>query len=138
MDDELTDHLTDLLDYKLYNNKKGYATSFYSFTNTHFESVKDWILQQLMLYIVRLEFHIDHYKSKGLVLDYFPLHNYHERSAISQSFRDNWKKTAWYPFTIKSSKKRNKIALRPISLIGSYHGCEVGYYIMFHMLVAVF
>jgi len=119
--------MTEFLNFKIFHNKKGFMRIYHSIKKKSYEPVKDWMLQTMIMYLITDEFDIDGYKEEKLILDYFFLHEYNERSVIWEFWREQWLKVLLHPLKADVDLE----AVRPHTQIALYHNVKTAFYFAF-------
>jgi hypothetical protein len=129
INDELRDHVVEKLDYKVYDNKKAFLTKYSEWKPHNFELIHDWMSQQAILWLLNQEFSLNDYTNENIVLDHFPMHEFHERQEIMESWKRNW----WIALVMPLGGGEDLRGLRPITQIALYHGIKTGLYFGFQV-----
>ena len=127
----LRDYLTQFLDFQVFHNRKGYLKEYIWTKNASYEPIKDWMTQQIIIYLLKREFDLLKFLEEGVIQDHFPLHLYNRKEIIKTFWKKNWKKVFIYPL----QSKQNSLAIRPISQIAFYYGQKTGFYFAFHATI---
>ena len=125
-----------------YNMIENYHTNFSenSLDEENLEPLRHYQKINIMMKLLKEEFEIESYHKKGLVVKYFPVHNYLERYMIDIL----WNKNKWQIHFFDIFQNSSEKSLQVMSLITFYHGIQQGFYfgflsmytnIMFYMAV---
>lgn len=123
-DKDLLDHTAEKMGLVIYNQKYKFLEAYERSRGEEFERFRGVHVQQIILFLLELEFDIDSFKAHGLLLDHFPLHNYLERKQI----REYWHTGYMIKETIKDSIlyiTSDHHFLKPLTTIAFYFGTKV-------------
>ena len=131
--DELLKHLSTKYQMVAYNMDKSYHTVFseFSLESQNLEPLRHYQKVKIMMNLLTKEFDLKQSNQKGIVVKYFPVHDYKKRNMI----RKLWAKYKWIVlfrdiFDIIVGKT-NRMTLLVLSYITFYHGIQQGFYFAF-------
>ncbi len=134
LDTDLVETLADVLDFQIFNLKRGYVTKFIKDKTKEYAKFRDYHIHQIVTYLLNKEFNLEHYKLTGIIEDAFPLHEFRTR----QNLKENWEKEKSEIFFDPWKFKTHKNDLRPFNSMAFYYGCDIALYLSFTTLLTSF
>ena len=125
---ECTRKMSDFLNLKLFNHKRGYITQYLKEEATQFEPLRAFDIHKILMFILNEEFSIEYYMKKGIIEDHFPLHQFKTRLQIKTLWNVQKYKTLFQNLAPKVSPQ----ALMPYNSIAFYYGCDFALYLSFN------
>lgn len=128
--DSLLKHMAIQNHIKTFNMKKKFETLILdNFDSLELEPLRNYQKVNIMMKLIKTEFNINIYKEKGILVKYFPIHNYIERKNFENFFKTRWEMIV---FILKHlSGTTEKICLKFFSHLSFYHGIQQGFYLAF-------
>lgn len=125
--DSLLKHLGIQSQVKTFNMKGEFHTPLMNSDDAkECEPLRNYQKVNIMMKLIRTEFNIDVYQEKGILVKYFPIHNYIERK--------NFEKISKESLTLLFSdifKSTGKLTLKIFTNLTFYHGIQQGFYFAF-------
>lgn len=118
LDSSLVNYFADKLGLLAYNFKLDIVTDFTRDNVHEFEDIRDAQVQRITLDILKEEFDLNAFVKSGILIDYFPLHEFQEREEIKKYWRKERFNSSWDMLTPETNMK----ALLPLCSIASYYG----------------
>lgn len=118
LDSHLVNYFADKLGLLAYNFKLDIVTEFLKDEFNNFEEIRDAQVQRITLDILKEEFDLNGFMKSGILLDYFPLHEFQERASIKKY----WRKEKFSSALNMLMTKTDMNALLPICTIANYYG----------------
>lgn len=128
--DELLNHIATKDQMSTYNFKYNYHTLFYkdAINTDELEPLRHYQKMEIVMNLLIEEFDINRYMKKGLVVKYFPVHDFSKMKLI----KDLWSKNKWsIHFKDAFLPQTEKSTLTVLSMITFYHGIQQGFYFGF-------
>ena len=112
-----------------YNMIEEYPTIFTpdSIDRHQLEPLRHHQKVEIMMKLFRDEFDIDNYLTKGIILSFFPIHDYYKRNVIKKL----WSENKWAIHFRDIFFGTQQITLRVLAAITYYHGIQQGFYFGF-------
>jgi hypothetical protein len=125
---EILNHYLDELEFSIFNMKHQFHISFQKEFYKEFEPGKDYYAHEIYRYILMKEFDINLYKTEGMIVDYFSLHQFRQKKQIMRF----WKTERNLIFNNSFSLDPALSNIRSFTSIAIYYGVKVGLFFGFY------
>lgn len=129
LSDDLTDYIATEDKMETFNFIENYHTIFSEDTleDDQLEPLRHIQKIKILMKLINEEFDIETYRLKGMLMKYFPIHNYNQRRTI----KFLWSKYKWMLHFVDIFAATSKRVLMVVSVISFYHGIQQGFYFGF-------
>jgi len=116
-----------MLKLRVYDQRNGYFSKYTAAFKRNYEPFRDIQKQQIIIFLIMLEFNIFKYHNKGIVRHHYPVHHFPIRVKLGSYF----KKYLWRLMIDLLTPNFSNTLLTPIKKLAFYSGTQNGFYMGF-------